>query len=458
MEFASYDEAHQFICSMTNYEVQDRFAPADLIFRLERVRDFLGRLGDPQEGWRSVHIGGTKGKGSTAHMVDSILRRQGVVTGLFTSPHVVDMRERIQREGKWIGEEDFARLVGAMGDAVQTMNEEDAGSKPTYFEMMTAVAFMYFAEFPVDVGVVEVGLGGRLDATNVLQPIASAITNVGLDHEDTLGYTIAEIAKEQGALTVGIVTKPFLFEGRPRMRTAEDGIAELKERVDTLIVIPNERLLSIASEDTALGDAFRMVDEVLLQATRGISDLISVPGVINLDFNDVKTVMLQGGDALMGVGGERGEDRAQQAAQQAIESPLLEDISIAGAKAVLVNISGANNMTLMDFRTAATTITEAAGEEANIILGTAVDEGLGDEIRVTVIATGFNGVEEIPKQRQEQDAPLKLARPPRGKERDVPTYMRQRKQVVIEDEDLSDVRLDDLEAPTFLRKKQMNGQ
>jgi len=269
---------------------------------------------------------------------------------------------------------------------------------------------------------------------------------------------IAEIAKEQGALTVGIVTKPFLFEGRPRMRTAEDGIAELKERVDTLIVIPNERLLSIASEDTALGDAFRMVDEVLLQATRGISDLISVPGVINLDFNDVKTVMLQGGDALMGVGGERGEDRAQQAAQQAIESPLLEDISIAGAKAVLVNISGANNMTLMDFRTAATTITEAAGEEANIILGTAVDEGLGDEIRVTVIATGFNGVEEIPKQRQEQDAPLKLARPPRGKERDVPTYMRQRKQVVIEDEDLSDVRLDDLEAPTFLRKKQMNGQ
>jgi len=269
---------------------------------------------------------------------------------------------------------------------------------------------------------------------------------------------IAEIAKEQGALTVGIVTKPFLFEGRPRMRTAEDGIAELKERVDTLIVIPNERLLSIASEDTALGDAFRMVDEVLLQATRGISDLISVPGVINLDFNDVKTVMLQGGDALMGVGGERGEDRAQQAAQQAIESPLLEDISIAGAKAVLVNISGANNMTLMDFRTAATTITEAAGEEANIILGTAVDEGLGDEIRVTVIATGFNGVEEIPKQRQEQDAPLRLARPPRGKERDVPTYMRQRKQVVIEDEDLSDVRLDDLEAPTFLRKKQMNGQ
>jgi len=205
VEFASYDEAHQFICSMTNYEVQDRFAPADLIFRLERVRDFLGRLGDPQEGWRSVHIGGTKGKGSTAHMVDSILRRQGVVTGLFTSPHVVDMRERIQREGKWIGEEDFARLVGAMGDAVQTMNEEDAGSKPTYFEMMTAVAFMYFAEFPVDVGVVEVGLGGRLDATNVLQPIASAITNVGLDHEDTLGYTIAEIAKEKaGILKAGV--------------------------------------------------------------------------------------------------------------------------------------------------------------------------------------------------------------------------------------------------------------
>lgn len=266
---------------------------------------------------------------------------------------------------------------------------------------------------------------------------------------------IAEIAKEQGALTVGIVTKPFIFEGRPRMRAAEAGIAALKERVDTLIVIPNERLLAIASEDTALGDAFKMVDEVLLQATRGISDLISVPGVINLDFNDVKTVMLQGGDALMGVGGQRGENRARQAAQQAIESPLLEDVSIAGAKAVLVNISGANNMTLMDFRTAATTITEAAGEEANIILGTAVDEGLGDEIRVTVIATGFNGHEEIALEHEEsKDAPLRLARPPRGKERDVPTYMRQRKQIVIEDEDLSDVKLDDLEAPAYLRKRQ----
>lgn len=205
MEFRTYDEAHRFICSMTNYEVKDRYAPADFIFRLDRVCDFLDRLDNPQNGWRAIHIGGTKGKGSTANMVDSILRRQGLATGLFTSPHVLDMRERIQREGRWIAEGDFARLVGRMSDAVRSMYEQDAGSKPTYFEMMAAVAFMFFKELPVDVGVIEVGLGGRLDATNVLKPVVSAITNVGLDHEDTLGHTIAQIATEKaGILKAGV--------------------------------------------------------------------------------------------------------------------------------------------------------------------------------------------------------------------------------------------------------------
>lgn len=190
---------------MTNYEVKDRFAPADFIFRLDRVREFLQHLDNPHDGWRAIHIGGTKGKGSVANMIDSILRRHGLATGLFTSPHVVDMRERIQREGRWISEGDFTRLVGSMGDAVQAMYEQDVRSKPTYFEMMTALAFMFFKELPVDMGVIEVGLGGRLDATNVLRPVVSAITNVGLDHEDTLGHTIAEIAKEKaGILKAGV--------------------------------------------------------------------------------------------------------------------------------------------------------------------------------------------------------------------------------------------------------------
>ena len=264
---------------------------------------------------------------------------------------------------------------------------------------------------------------------------------------------IAEIAKEHGALTVGVVTKPFRCEGLPRMRVAENGLAELKEQVDTLIVIPNQRLLSIVSKDTTLAEAFKMADEVLLQATRGISDLISIPGLINLDFNDVRTVMLQGGDALMGIGSERGEERAVQAAQKAIESPLLEDVSISGARAVLVNISGANNMTLMEVDAATTVITQAAGEEANIILGTVLDEGMGDEIRVTVIATGFNDVVEKPVQ---QEIQVQIARPPRGKEREIPTYLRDRprKQIVIEDVEPSPTQVDDLEYPTFIRKKQ----
>ena len=200
---------------------------------------------------------------------------------------------------------------------------------------------------------------------------------------------VAQIAKELGALTVGVVTEPFQFEGFPRMRNAQAGIAELQEHVDTLIVIKNQRLLSICSRDTTLEEAFGKADEVLLQATRGIADLITIPGMINLDFNDVRTVITEGGDAIIGVGAHHGENRAVEAAKKAIKSPLIEEISIEGAKGALINISAGSNLTLYEANEAASIIQEAAGSEANIIFGTVIDESMGDEMRVTVIATGF---------------------------------------------------------------------
>lgn len=201
---------------------------------------------------------------------------------------------------------------------------------------------------------------------------------------------VAEIAKDQGALTIGIVTKPFIFEGPKRMAKAEEGILELKERVDTLIVIPNQRLLTIVSRDTRLTQAFQLADDVLLHATKGISDLISVPGLINLDFADVKTVMSEMGDALMGSAVATGDKKATEAAQQAIHSPLLDDISIEGALGVLVNITGGEELSLFEVNEAASIISDTVGAEANMIFGAVIDNTLKDEIRVTVIATGFN--------------------------------------------------------------------
>ncbi|MFQ5769396.1 MAG: cell division protein FtsZ [bacterium] len=201
---------------------------------------------------------------------------------------------------------------------------------------------------------------------------------------------VAEIAKDLGALTVGIVTKPFLFEGPKRIRRAEEGIVELKECVDTLIIIPNQKLLSVVPKDTPLNSAFKIADEVLLQATKGISDLIAIPGLINLDFADVRTIMAEMGDALMSSGVASGEHRSLEAAQQAISSPLLEDVSIQGALGVLVNVTGGENMTLHEVNDATTVISEAAGAEANIIFGAVIDPHMDEELRVTVIATGFN--------------------------------------------------------------------
>ena len=189
---------------------------------------------------------------------------------------------------------------------------------------------------------------------------------------------IAEIARDRGALTVAIVTRPFHFEGIKRMKRAEEGISLIKECVDTLIVIPNQRLLAITTEDTPLTDAFRIADEVLLHAVRGISDLITIPGLINLDFADVKTVMMEMGDALMGTGQASGEHRAQEAASQAISSPLLEEVSIDGATGLLVNITGGPSMTLREVDEANRVINEAAGNEANVIFGAVVDEKLAE--------------------------------------------------------------------------------
>src|SRR5262249_20866597 len=200
---------------------------------------------------------------------------------------------------------------------------------------------------------------------------------------------IARLAREVGALTVGGGTKPFVFEGKKRMRQSEEGIEELKANVDTLIVIPNQRLLSIAAKTTTMLEAFHKADDVLLQAVRGISDLIITPGLINLDFADVRTVMAEMGLALMGAASATGENRAVEAAQRAISSPLLEDISIQGARGVLINITGGPDLCLHEVNEAASMIQEEAHEDANIIFGSVIDETMTDEIRITVIATGF---------------------------------------------------------------------
>ena len=203
---------------------------------------------------------------------------------------------------------------------------------------------------------------------------------------------VAQVAKELNALTIGVVTRPFTFEGRKRSSQAEDGIDELKDEVDTLIVIPNDRLLQIADNDTSVVQAFRLADDVLLQGVQGITDLITTPGLINLDFADVRTVMNDAGSALMGIGKARGESRSLEAAKLAISSPLLE-ASIDGARGVLLMLAGGSDLGLFEVNEAADVVTEAAHPEANIIFGAVIDDSLGDEVKVTVIAAGFDKFE-----------------------------------------------------------------
>ncbi|MFP8887966.1 MULTISPECIES: cell division protein FtsZ [Streptomyces] len=209
---------------------------------------------------------------------------------------------------------------------------------------------------------------------------------------------VANIARSLGALTIGVVTRPFTFEGRRRANQAEDGIAALRDEVDTLIVIPNDRLLSISDRQVSVLDAFKSADQVLLSGVQGITDLITTPGLINLDFADVKSVMSEAGSALMGIGSARGDDRAVAAAEMAISSPLLE-ASIDGARGVLLSISGGSDLGLFEINEAAQLVSEAAHPEANIIFGAVIDDALGDEVRVTVIAAGFDGGQPPAKNR-----------------------------------------------------------
>ena len=291
---------------------------------------------------------------------------------------------------------------------------------------------------------------------------------------------IASVAKELGALTVGVVTKPFIFEGKRRMQQAEEGIRELKDKVDTLVVIPNQRLLSIAGKSTTLLETFKVADSVVTQAVRGIADLIVTPGLINLDFADIRTVMKEMGFALMGAAAASGENRAVEAAQQAISSPLLEDISINGARGVLINVTGGPDMSLFEVNEAATLIQGEAHDDATIIFGAVIDEAIEDELRITVIATGFGDSQgrmpEPEPAEQRKPAPQRQGLlglgPKEAKDKkvihlgtlvddefDAPTWQHQERD---KDSDASqnpydlkedEVSEEDFDIPTFLRKR-----
>ena len=264
---------------------------------------------------------------------------------------------------------------------------------------------------------------------------------------------IAEVAREMGALTVGVVTKPFSREGKQRMKKAEQGVEELKEVVDSLIVIPNDRLLGLAGKNMSILDAFKPSDDVLLQAVQGISDLITTSGLINVDFADVKAIMSERGMAMMGIGLAEGEKRAAEAAHQAISSPLLEDIDISGAKGVLVNISGSSNMTMEEFDEASRIIHEKVHEEANIITGLVINEELGDRIKITAIATGFGPSFE--KSGRHAEELKNRAAATLGKvDRDLPTFIRDRqKEVPFSLRASGGGEEMEYDIPTFLRKR-----
>lgn len=269
---------------------------------------------------------------------------------------------------------------------------------------------------------------------------------------------VAEEARKLGFLTVAIVTKPFLFEGKQRQRQAEEGIVNLRRAADTLITIPNQRLLGVGGKSMSLLETFKKADEILLHAARGISDLITVPGLINLDFADVRTIMSEMGMALMGTGIASGENRSLEAAQMAICSPLLEDISIKGAKGILVNISGNSGVTLNEVNEALTLIQKEAEEEANIIFGVVVDDALGDELRVTVIATGFGAEEKDLTEHLGQVPPIALSL---IEERNIPSFIRRKKRDELQKaaetsgkiENFSDYDEDQFDLPTFMRKQ-----
>ena len=252
--------------------------------------------------------------------------------------------------------------------------------------------------------------------------------------------TVAACAKEMGILTIGVVTKPFTFEGKKRLAQAERGIESLKGKVDTLVVIPNDKLLQIIDRKTSIIDAFRMADDVLRQGVQGISDLIANPGLVNLDFADVKTIMLNTGMAHMGIGRASGENRAEDAAKQAIQSPLLET-SIEGARGVIINITGSSSLGLQEVNTAAELVQRSVDPEANIIFGTVIDEDLDDEIVITVIATGFATEEPKPAYQRLNYEPIQTSKAWEQKVNPIPTSV-----------ESTTGNSQDLDIPSFLRK------
>ncbi len=271
---------------------------------------------------------------------------------------------------------------------------------------------------------------------------------------------IAKVARAEGALTIGVVTRPFSFEGARRSKSAEEGIERLKEHVDTLIVIPNDRLLETADKRVTLVDSFRMADDVLRQGIQGISELITVPGLINLDFADVRTIMSQGGAALMAIGHGSGDDRALIAAEQALSNRLL-DVTIDGARGILFNVTGGNNLSLYEINQAASIIRETAHPDVNLIFGAVVDESMRDEIRITVIATGFE--HQITNMRRVAPRNVNVER------REKPTHPPVREPVMVEPtrpapqpeptpeppsrDKGNSFRLEDIEIPAFLRRR-----
>jgi len=262
---------------------------------------------------------------------------------------------------------------------------------------------------------------------------------------------IAEIAKDVGALTVAVVTKPFSFEGAKRRLLAEQGIAELVDKVDTLITIPNDRLLQVVEKKTSMVDAFRIVDDVLRQGVQGISDLITVPGLINLDFADVKTIMTNAGSALMGIGHGSGESRAADAARQAIMSPLLEQ-SIDGARGVLFTITGGPDLTLFEVNEAAEIIHAAADPEANIIFGAVIDERMGGEVKISVIATAFEAARAV----RRLEGPMYKRQAPSVEQRATPASAVAPAPITAPHprvEESKKYDANDLEVPSFLRRR-----
>ncbi|TCT23047.1 cell division protein FtsZ [Thiobaca trueperi] len=268
---------------------------------------------------------------------------------------------------------------------------------------------------------------------------------------------VAQVAKELGILTVAVVTKPFSFEGAKRLRIADEGIAELAQSVDSLITIPNEKLLAVLGKDTSLLDAFKAANDVLLNATQGIAELITRRGLINVDFADVKTVMSNMGVAMMGTGSARGEHRAREAAEAAIKSPLLEDIDLAGAKGILVNITAGMSLTIGEFNEVGNTVREFADEEATVVVGTVVDPELEDELRVTVVATGLGERRTVATKRVGIESGLRVVGGSDGQpdyqelERRPAIY--RKRGIMTADETSDENGLDYLDIPAFLRKQ-----